>query len=91
MDARIKPLGSQGVLIGSAFGAQKEISLQVYNVCLLLRTQPTQHRIYTKAPKLRSSGEKNAIVLKFIRFFASGDAADAGPTLGSNTNNIQLQ
>ena len=62
MDARITPMGSQDVLLGSAFGAQQNISLQVYSVFLLLRTQPTQHRIYTKAPKLRRSGENHAIL-----------------------------
>ena len=32
---------------------------------MLLSTQPTQHRVCTKAPKLRGSGENNAILLKF--------------------------
>ncbi len=47
------------------FGATKAISLEVDCVLLLLRTQPTQHRVCTKAPKLRGSGEKKAILLQF--------------------------
>ena len=50
-----------------AVGAQKAISLQVYCVLLLLRTQQTQHRVRTKGRKLRGSGEKKAIVLQFYR------------------------
>ena len=35
------------------FRGQKAVSLQVYIFVLLLWTQPTQHRVRTKAPKLR--------------------------------------
>ena len=50
-------------LLGALWGT-KAISPKVYMVLLLLRTQPTQHRVCTKAPKLRGSGENNAISLQ---------------------------
>ncbi len=65
MDARITPFGSHGVPLWSAFEAPQASLLQVYIVFWLLRTEPTQHRVCTKAPKLRGSGDNKAIILKF--------------------------